>query len=156
MSVTVRKMTEADLTAAGKMGADLIRLHHAWDETRFFMVDNPDSGYRWFLGTQLKNPETVLLVADVDGTVAGYFYGSVEERDWQRLLDPHGAISDIFVDERFRKQGVGAALMKAGIAALEGLGAKQMVLSSATPNAQAQKLFESLGFRRTMVEMTRG
>src|SRR5450432_3321386 len=140
MSVTVRKMTEADLTAAGKMGADLIRLHHAWDQKRFFTVDKPESGYRWFLGTQLKNPETVLLVAEVDATLAGYFYGSVQERDWQRLLDPHGEITDIFVDERFRKQVVGAALMKAGIAALEAMGAKQMVLSSATPNTQAQKL----------------
>jgi ribosomal protein S18 acetylase RimI-like enzyme len=156
MALTVRKMTEADLTAAGKMGADLIRLHHAWDDKRFFTVDNPDSGYRWFLGTQLKNPETVLLVADIDGTVAGYLYGSIEERDWQLLLDAHGAVNDVFVDERFRKQGTGAALMKAGIEALEKLGAKRIVLSSATPNTQAQKLFESLGFRRTMVEMTRG
>ncbi|MNC98581.1 hypothetical protein D3C83_165920 [compost metagenome] len=45
--------------------------------------------------------------------------------------------------------------MTEGIAALERLGAQSVVLSSATSNAEAQTLFESLGFRRTMVEMTR-
>jgi ribosomal protein S18 acetylase RimI-like enzyme len=150
----IRPMGQADLPAVSKLAGQLVRQHHGFDAKRFFMVDDPEGGYRWWLGQQLEEPDTVLLVAEVDGTVAGYLYGSLEDRDWARLLDAHGAIHDIFVDGQFRRRGVASELMRAGIAALKAKGAKQVVLSSATPNAEAQALFERLGFRRTMVEMT--
>jgi ribosomal protein S18 acetylase RimI-like enzyme len=156
MSITTRSMRSADLGAVAKLAGQLVRQHHAFDAKRFFVTDDPEGGYRWWLGQQLDVDDTVLLVAEVDGEIAGYFYGSVEDRDWSLLLDAHGAVHDIFVDARFRRGGVATALMCAGIQALETKGAKQIVLSSATPNVEAQALFERLGFRRTMVEMTRG
>jgi ribosomal protein S18 acetylase RimI-like enzyme len=50
---------------------------------------------------------------------------------------------------------VGLALAEAVIARLRALGAPRVVLHTAVQNAAAQRLFERLGFRRTMVEMTR-
>jgi len=150
----IRPMGQGDLAAVSKLAGQLVRQHHGFDAKRFFLVDDPEGGYRWWLGQQLEVPDTVLLVAEVDGAVAGYLYGGLEDRDWARLLDAHGAIHDLFVDGRFRRRGVASALMRAGIEALKQKGAKQVVLSSATPNAEAQALFERLGFRRTMVEMT--
>src|SRR5215210_5958079 len=144
----IRPMGQADLPAVSKLAGQLVRQHHAFDAKRFFVSEDPEGGYRWWLGQQLEDPDTVLLVAEVDGTVAGYLYGSLEDRDWARLLDAHGAIHDIFVDDCFRRRGVASALMREGIEALKGKGAKQVVLSSATPNAEAQALFERLGFRR--------
>lgn len=156
MALTVRPMKKADLDAVARLGAALVRLHHHFDPRRFFMTDDPQGGYKWFLGTQLKNADVVLLVAELDGEVAGYLFGGLEERDWARLLDTHGAIHDVYVDERYRRRGVARALVNGGIEALEGRGAKRVVLSSAWPNTEAQALFEACGFRRTMVEMTRG
>jgi ribosomal protein S18 acetylase RimI-like enzyme len=152
----IRRMREGDLGPVSKLAAELVRLHHTWDARRFFITEDPESGYRWWLGKQLKEPSVVLLVAEVEGTIAGYFYGGMEERDWARLLDAHGAVHDVFVDARFRRRGLARALMQAGIEALEAQGAESIVLSSATPNAEAQALFASVGFRKTMVEMTRG
>lgn len=54
-----------------------------------------------------------------------------------------------------RTRGVGAALVQALARELEQMGAPRIVLHTATQNAPAQRLFEELGFRRTMVEMTR-
>lgn len=156
MTTTTRSLRSSDLGAVSKLAGQLVRQHHGFDAQRFFLTDDPEGGYRWWLGQQLEDEATVLMVAEVDGTIAGYFYGGLMERDWARLLDAHGAVHDIFVDERFRRRGVATALMQAGIAALEQKGARQIVLSSATPNVEAQQLFETLGFRRTMVEMTRG
>jgi ribosomal protein S18 acetylase RimI-like enzyme len=156
MSTSTRHMRSSDLGAVAKLAGQLVRQHHAFDAKRFFVTEDPEGGYRWWLGQQLDEPDTVLLVAEVDGAIAGYFYGSLEERDWSLLVDAHGAVHDIFVDSSFRRHGVATALMQAGIAALEAKGAKQILLSSATANAEAQALFEKLGFRRTMVEMTRG
>jgi ribosomal protein S18 acetylase RimI-like enzyme len=156
MALTIRPMKKADLDAVAKLGAALVRQHHEFDERRFFTTDDPESGYKWFLGTQVKNGDVVLLVAEVDGEIAGYVYGNLGERDWARLLDTHGALNDIYVDERFRRQGIAKKLVEACVEAFEKKGAKRVVLSSAWPNKGAQKLFEECGFRKTMVEMTRG
>jgi ribosomal protein S18 acetylase RimI-like enzyme len=152
----IRPMRKADLDAVSKLAGQLVRQHHSFDAKRFMMTEDPEGGYAWWLGKQLKDDDTVLLVAEVDKTIAGYFYGGLVERDWARLLDAHGAVHDIFVDAKFRRRGIASELMRAGIEALEKKGAKQVVLSSATQNAEAHALFEKLGFRRTMVEMTRG
>lgn len=153
--VQVRAMTKADLERVGVLAGGLVRLHHAWDPRRFFLEEGVEDGYRWWFSKQLGREGVVLLVAELDGVVAGYVYGSLEERDWNLLLDAHGAIHDVFVDEAFRRRGVARTLMEAAIAALEGQGATQIVLSTSTKNTEAQALFKTLGFRDTMIELTR-
>jgi ribosomal protein S18 acetylase RimI-like enzyme len=153
--VTIRPMKDTDLGPVGTLAAELVRQHHRWDTDRFFLMEPVDEGYRWFFGTQLGQEGVVLLVAEMDGQVVGYTYASVEGRDWNMLLDRHGALSDVAVDARYRRRGIGRKLVEGAVAALEALGAPRVVLYSATPNTEAQQLFEALGFRRTMVEMTR-
>jgi ribosomal protein S18 acetylase RimI-like enzyme len=87
--------------------------------------------------------------------VVGYAYGRIEPRDWNSLLDACGALHDIYVDERARRGGVAKKLLGEMLRRLEELGAPRVVLHSAWANAEAQRFFESQGFRRTMVEMTR-
>jgi ribosomal protein S18 acetylase RimI-like enzyme len=154
MTLTIRDLESADLEPVARLAAQLVRQHHGFDAARFMIVEPIEEGYRWFLGSQLEDPDTLLLVAEVDGAIAGYLYGSIEERDWALLLDEYGAIHDLFVDEAFRKQGVAKALMRTAIARL-GERTPRLVLNTATQNVGAQKLFASLGFRPTMIEMTR-
>ena len=80
--VHVRAMTKDDLTRVGELAGALVRLHHGWDARRFFLVEGVEEGYRWFFSRELGKPGVVLLVAEVDGVIAGYVYGSLEERDW--------------------------------------------------------------------------
>ena len=153
--VHVRNMTKSDLPRVGELAGALVRLHHSWDPRRFFLEDGVEQGYQWWFAKQLDQEGVVMQIDEVDGAIAGYVYGSLEDRDWAMLLDGHGAIHDVFVDAAFRRAGVAKALMLSAIAALEGQGAAQVVLSTSTSNPQAQALFRSLGFRDTMIEMTR-
>jgi ribosomal protein S18 acetylase RimI-like enzyme len=153
--VHVRNMKKSDLPRVGELAGALVRLHHSWDPRRFFLEECVEQGYQWWFAKQLDHEGVVLQVAEVGGAIAGYVYGSLEDRDWAMLLDAHGAIHDVFVDAAFRRAGVAKALMLSAIAALEGQGAAQVVLSTSTANPQAQALFRSLGFRDTMIEMTR-
>jgi ribosomal protein S18 acetylase RimI-like enzyme len=152
---TVRRAVPADLPALGRMGAALATLHHRWDPARFMLPDNLEGGYAWWLGKELDNPAAVVLIAERAGAAVGYAYGRLEERDWNALLDAHGALHDIWVDEPARRDGAGQALGEAVISALEGLGAPCIVLMTSTKNEAAQRLFARLGWRSTMVEMTR-
>lgn len=150
----IRDMTAADLDAAARLGEQLVQQHHAWDPQRFFTLPELARGYRHFLRSQLALPGVLLLTAELDGQVAGYLYGTEEERDWELLLDPCGAVHDVFVDEAFRRRGVGRALMLEAKARFQARGLPRVVLSSATANLQGQALFRELGFRPTMVELT--
>ena len=154
-TVEVRPATREDLPAVARLAGKLVRLHHAFDAKRFLLVESVEAGYERFFGRELADPSTVILAAKIDAAVVGYAYGRMEERDWNNLLDACGAVHDIYVDETARRRGVARALMVEMLARLEALGAPCVVLHAAWPNAEAQKLFESLGFRRTMVEMTR-
>jgi GNAT superfamily N-acetyltransferase len=74
---------------------------------------------------------------------------------WKELRGPAGFIHDVVVEEASRGSGAGTALMEAAMTWLRERGAPRVVLWTADRNEGAQRLFASLGFRRTMIEMTR-
>jgi ribosomal protein S18 acetylase RimI-like enzyme len=155
-TVTIRPATPDDLSAIGRLGALLVKTHYDFDPKRFMApTRHTESGYASFLGSQLGREDVVVLVAAEGRTVIGYTYAGVEGRDWMSLRGPAGVLYDIVVDPAHRGRGVGRALLEATVAALRSRGSPQVVLSTADRNAAAQRLFESAGFRRTMIEMTR-
>jgi ribosomal protein S18 acetylase RimI-like enzyme len=140
----------------GRLGALLVRTHHDFDPQRFIPA-TPDTehGYAWFLGTQLEEPKTIVLVAEREGKVVAYSYAGVEGRDYMALRGPAGVLYDIIVDPLYRERGIGRMLLDATLASLGELGAPRVVLSTAQRNDSAQRLFTHAGFRPTMIEMTR-
>jgi ribosomal protein S18 acetylase RimI-like enzyme len=144
------------MPAIGRLGAQLVRLHHDFDPRRFIAATpGTEHGYASFLGTQLDDPDVIVLVAERDGQVLGYTYAGVEGVDYMSLRGPAGVLYDIVVDPAHRDQGIARMLLDATLAALERKGAPRVVLSTAERNETAQRLFEHAGFRRTMIEMTR-
>jgi len=112
-------------------------------------------GYAWFLGRQLKDDDVVIFVAEQDGEVIGYVYAGLEPISWKELRDACGFVHDVVVDERGRRHGVATLLIEKAVEWLHERGAPRVILWTAEKNAGAQRLFVKLGFRRTMIEMTR-
>jgi ribosomal protein S18 acetylase RimI-like enzyme len=155
-AVTIRPAAPADLPAIGRLGALLVRMHHDFDPERFLPATaRTEHAYASFLGTQLEEPNIVILVAERDGDVLGYTYAGMEGHDYMSLRGPAGVLYDIVVDPAHRRHGVGRMLLDATLAALKTRGAPRVVLSTAERNESAQRLFARAGFRRTMIEMTR-
>ena len=145
--IIVRPAVSADLPEIGRLGALLVRMHHDFDPKRFIAASpRTESGYASFLGTQLDDPNVVVLVAESDGEVQGYTYAAVEGYDYMSLRGPAGVLHDIVVDPAHRKRGVGRALLGATLAALEMRHAPRVVLSTAAHNEAAQELFPALAF----------
>jgi ribosomal protein S18 acetylase RimI-like enzyme len=152
----VRRATSADLPRIGRLGALLVDEHHDFDSRRFLAASNrTPAGYASFMGTQLEDPDVAVLVADQSGNVIGYAYAAVEGYDYMALRGPAGVLHDVIVDPEHRGRGVGRLLLDASLAYLKSRGAPRVVLSTAVRNEPAQRLFASMGFRRTMIEMTR-
>jgi ribosomal protein S18 acetylase RimI-like enzyme len=157
--VEVRAATPADLPACAHLGARLARRHHQLDPRRFFAPPDLEVGYRWWLGKERKNPKAVVLAAVARGVrgerVVGYAYGRLEPRDWNTLRDACGVGVDLIVEPRWRRRGLGSRLVEALAEALAALGAPRLVLQVAARNPEAARAFAGMGFRATMLELTR-
>lgn len=152
----IRRATEADVPALGRLGGLLMRAHHGFDPQRFLEPgSNPEAGYGRFLRSQLREEDAAVFVAEKAGIVVGYVFAALEPLSWKELRDACGFIHDVAVEEADRGAGVATALVEAAVEWLRTRGAPRVVLWTADRNAAAQRVFERLGFRRTMAEMTR-
>ena len=152
--IAVRSATPTDTARLGELAAGLVRFHHELDPDRFLPGEDVERGYGGWLAREAKRREAVVLVAALGDAVMGYAYGTLEGRNWNDLLDAHGKVHDVFVDPTWRRKGVARQLVVALRDALLGMGAPRVVLATAARNEAAQRLFESLGFRPSMIEMT--
>ena len=154
--MTIRLATPADLPVLGRLGALLMRTHYEFDPQRFMSAGTDAAdGYAWFLERQLKDSNVVVYVAEHEGDVVGYVYAGIEPISWKELRDECGFIHDVVVDQRGRRSGTATALIDKAIEWMRERGMPRVMLWTAEKNAGAQQLFSRLGFRRTMIEMTR-
>ena len=152
----IRRATPADLPDIGRLGALLVAAHHEFDSKRFLAATRrTKDAYASYLGTQLDSPSAAVFVAERSGDVIGYAYVAVESYDYMALRGPAGVLHDIIVDSERRRGGVGRRLLDAALEFVLEKGLTQIVLGTAQRNEAAQRFFASVGFRPTMIEMTR-
>jgi ribosomal protein S18 acetylase RimI-like enzyme len=156
VTAIVRRATAADLPRLGRLGALLIEEHHGYDSRRFLAPGQwTPADYAAYLGAQLGDPSSTVLVAEDNGEVIGYAYAVVEGYDYMALRGPAGILHDLIVEPRARGSGAGRLLVEAILADLKSRGVPRVVLHAAERNAPAQRFFARHGFRPTMIEMTR-
>ncbi len=119
----------------------------------FYQVDKPQAAVRDFLAARLRRGDSTLLLArDDQGVASGFvqlypFYSSL-------ALEPAWLLSDLYVSEAARRQGIGEALMNAARAHAEASGACGLQLETAKSNLPGQALYERLGYVRDEVFYT--
>src|SRR6266849_4228178 len=97
----------------GRLGAALMRQHHAADPRRFVLTDRPEEGYGRFLVSQLGKSDSLVLVAQCANEIVGYVFAGIEPTSWRDLRGPCGFIHDVYVQESARRQGAGQSLLRA-------------------------------------------
>lgn len=94
----------------------------------------------------VEDPGHILLFATVGDTVAGFASGVV-------MYHPDKApmlfVSEVGVDEPFRRRGIAKALTGALLHHARTLGCEGIWVATEADNAPAQKLYETLAARRT-------
>ena len=153
--MNIRRATPEDAAALGRLGAALMQTHYAFDMRRFLEPgEGAEEGYAEFLVSQLRDQDSLVLVAEHDGQITGYVFAAIEPLSWKELRDECGFIHDLLVTTDARRGGVGEALLNAAIEWLRDQNMPRVVLGTAAQNETAQRLFKRRGFRPTMIEMT--
>ena len=127
--------------------ADVDRLAPLFDAYRQFYRQKPDlAAARAFIGDRLRREESVIFLALAGEEAVGFvqlypcFSSTAMKRMW--------ILNDLFVDPAARQRGAGRALMeRARQWALE-TKADGLWLETAVDNHPAQRLYESLGWKR--------
>lgn len=127
---------------------DLDALAELFDLYRQFYEYPQDIGLaRRYLSERIRNKESVIYLArDEDELALGFvqlypsFSSTLAGKVW--------ILYDLFVRKEARRQGVARALMDRANHLARETGAVEINLATATNNAQAQALYESLGYKR--------
>lgn len=124
---------------------DLTRLFAGY--LQFYREEKPLAAIRAFLAQRLSSGDSMLFLArDPQGAALGF----VQLYPFQAslALQPAWLLSDLYVLEAARRQGVGEALMNSARAHAESTGACGLQLQTAKSNLAGQALYERLGYVR--------
>jgi GNAT superfamily N-acetyltransferase len=136
MFTTLRRATLEDL-------ADLVSLLDAY---RVFYNQSSDrEGANEFLRARLREMDSVIFLARIKGVAAGFvqLYPSFSTVSLRSIY----ILNDLFVIPSYRKQGIGAALLKRSQEFCAEYGYKGLALETAMDNP-AQALYERMGWKK--------
>jgi len=113
------------------------------DEIYFLEIEcfGDDAYPKSFFEYVLRDRETIFLKALVRGELAGFIVG----RYFKKL--GIGQVYSIDVAEKFRRRGIGSALLREFEKELSKLGAREVVLQVSVDNIPAIRLYEKNGYR---------
>ncbi|AEF23810.1 GNAT family N-acetyltransferase [Pseudomonas fulva] len=139
-----RAATTADLD-------DLVPLFAAY--LSFYKVDKSTREVREFLAARLERSDSTIFIArGEEGAAQGFvqlypLYASL-------ALRPSLLLSDLYVADHARRQGIGEQLLEAARQHALATGACGLQLETARTNLAAQSLYERLGYVRDEVYLT--
>ena len=145
----VRRATSADALRLSSLSMDVQRLH-AEHHPHVFKVPPSEDFAVSFFEEMLADPAVRILIAEEDGTEAGYLFCKLIEREESpftfavRVLH----IDQISVRPAVQRRGVGRALMQQAEVLAREWDVQRIQLDSWDFNTAAQGFFEQLGFHK--------
>ena len=127
--------------------ADLAAVATLFDAYRVFYGRPSDpAAARRFVGARLEAADSVILLADADGTAAGFvqLYPGFSSVAMARIF----VLNDLYVVPAMRGTGTGRALIDAAAAHGRAAGAIRLSLSTQVANTRARGVYEAGGWQR--------
>lgn len=140
-------VTERTLEIMAATPADVGELAPLFDAYRRFYHQPPDvEAARRFLFARLSKGESVLFLARHEGRLVAFvhLYPAFSSIQLRRVW----ILNDLYVAPEARKLGIGRALTERARELGEATRANCLTLETASDNLPAQRLYESLGWKR--------
>lgn len=156
--MTIRDAAAADIPAILPLVRKVAGFMQAIDPLKYTVEGDVGERYRNWLQNQVQGGRSAILVADAAGRddppkIVGMLIGTVDREIPIYRLKEYGFINDLWVDEQYRHEGVARQLVTEAIERFARLGVEQIRLDVLMSNEPARKLFETCGFRASVMEM---
>ena len=157
----IRPATPDDVPAVLPMVRRIAAFHEQLDPAKYGMRDDPGKKYDRWLRDRANDPRSVFLVADVGPDdqsspgrrLAGFLIATVTDEIPIYRVKEIGFIHDLWVEERYRHEGIARQMTMLAIQRFREIGVPQVRLDTAADNEAARELFRKCGFRASAVEM---
>lgn len=155
--ITIRRATPDDVPAVLPMVAAIVAQHHAWDPDRYAPLPDVLDRYERWLPARARDDRGVFLVAEDPSTheLVGFLIATIDPNIPIYTLKEYAFIQDLWVTPTHRRRGIARRLVEHALTHLRARNITQVRLETAAPNDPARRLFESLGFRPTTIDMLR-
>ncbi|MGQ9908925.1 MAG: GNAT family N-acetyltransferase [Candidatus Flexifilum sp.] len=150
----IRPARPTDIDTIAHLWEKLVAFHRSIDVELPPAAPNGALRYARRLIDHLDDPSAHVLVAEVDGQVVGYTIGVVVDLAPEMFeQEASGFLADIFVDERYRRYGLGKALVAALGDWFRAQGLRYFEWHAAARNLDGIAFWEALGGRPVMLRM---
>ena len=162
----IRPATPDDVPAVLPMVRAVCAFHERLDPAKYGFRGDPGEMYDDWLRRRTRDRKSVFLVADagpaetVEGAdvlwprkLVGFVVGTLTDEIPIYRVERFGFLHDLWVDERYRNEGIGRQLVTEAVARFREMGVPQVRLDTADANEPARALFRACGFRPSIVEM---
>jgi len=149
MNSTVRpmKLSEVD---------EVVQLWRRLASDQTLIIDDENlTRFREFLEGQSKEDENQVLVYEMERRIVGFLMFMKHARSMLRLRRSRAMITDLYVEEEYRGQGIASKLLERCLQYLKSLGVEEVRVNVLVDNAPAISLYRKLGFTDHMILMSR-
>ena len=152
MKFKVRKANKNDIDSIVELNKKLIDYHRRKDKYYKYTSETRKI-FRDYLSKIMKKKNVRIIVAEVNGEIIGYFVGSIGKAKPFTSFKKIGRISDAFVEEKFRKSGIGKSMFDELLSWFKKNKVKYVELFVDSKNQAGIKAWRKFGFREFMKRM---
>lgn len=151
--VIIRKAKLEDSAAILNLMKQLIEEHAAVD--KYYKPFIKYRGLKKYIADAIKNRGQLLLIAECDGTIAGYLMAAIEEAPFYSSEKFIGVIADTAVDKKYRRQGILKSLFNETLGWLKEKNINYLELSVDARNTAAVAAWRKFGFEDYKLRLRR-
>lgn len=94
---------------------------------------------------RIQSESAIVLVAEENETIIGYIVCYINKYSFRRV-NPIAELENMFIDEKYRREGVGKILIQEVKEEAKKKGVKRLKVEALAKNNKALKFYESQGF----------
>ena len=108
------------------------------------------------IAPRLADPRRVetLILAEIDDRIIGF--ATLRVVPTLFFAEPYAELTELFVEESFRRRGAGRALVAHAESLSRQAGARRMIILTDFENTVAQSLYHSMGYTRYDIALCKG
>lgn len=153
MTFVVRKAEPGDIAEIVRHMKILLAEHHKNDPTH----RSPDGfrGLQAYIRSAITDDDHLVIVAEHDGQVVGYFLANTEDAPTYLAEKTIGVVADTCVHPDFRRKGAMTAMFEVALQWFKKQGVSRIELSVHERNKSAIAVWKKLGFKTYRLRMQR-
>ncbi len=149
MNFKIRKATLNDIDTIVELNKQLADYHRKIDKY-YKPGSETRKGFKKYLLEIIGKRNVKIIVVEINNKIIGYFIGTIEKAKPFVVPKRIGRVSDAFVEEKYRKSGIGKMMFNELIQWFKKNKIKHIELSVDSRNEIGIKTWQKFGFREFM------